>query len=249
MFSIYLLEDNLEQQAYYMKVIKNTIMINDYAMKLVCATNDVEKLESSILEQEQGLFFLDMEIGSQTDAGLKLASKIRQRRPFAQIVFITTHDELAFLTLERKIAPLDYILKDKTLENIKSKIIEDINLARAQYVEALYHQQKLFGYRIGSRYFSVPMNELVMLYTVKERPGSVTVIAKNRQAEFPGNLNNLEEKYPNLFRCDKSYLVNLDHVRSFDAQARQLQFNQGLVCKVSFRKARDLTKLLKKHVS
>ncbi|WP_232310820.1 LytTR family DNA-binding domain-containing protein [Pediococcus parvulus] len=88
-----------------------------------------------------------------------------------------------------------------------------------------------------------------MLYTVKERPGSVTVIAKNRQAEFPGNLNNLEEKYPNLFRCDKSYLVNLDHVRSFDAQARQLQFNQGLVCKVSFRKARDLTKLLKKHVS
>lgn len=69
MFSIYLLEDNVEQQAYYAKVIKNTIMINDYAMKLVCATNDVEKLESSILDQEQGLFFLDMEIGSQTDAG------------------------------------------------------------------------------------------------------------------------------------------------------------------------------------
>ncbi|WP_412989262.1 response regulator transcription factor [Pediococcus siamensis] len=249
MFSIYLLEDNLEQQAYYTKVIKNTIMINNYAMKLVCATNNVEKLEGSILDQDQGLFFLDMEISGQTDAGLKLASKIRQKMPFAQIVFISTHDELAFLTLERKIAPLDYILKDQLVEDIKSKIIEDINLAQEQYVKSIYHQQTLFGYRIGSRYFSVPMSELIMLYTIKERPGSVTMIAENRQAEFPGNLNNLEEKYSNLFRCDKSYLVNLDHVRSFDAQAKRLQFNQGLVCKVSFRKARDLTKLLKKPVS
>ncbi|GEN95974.1 response regulator transcription factor [Pediococcus ethanolidurans] len=249
MFSIYLLEDNPEQQAFYARIIKNTIMINDYAMKLVCATNSVEKLENGILDQEQGLFFLDMEIAKQTDAGLKLASKIRQKMPFAQIVFVTTHDELAFLTLERKIAPLDYILKDQSIEDIKSKIIEDVNLARSQYVESLYHQQSLFGYHIGSRYFSVPMSELVMLYTIKERPGSVTMIAENRQAEFPGNLNNLEEKYTNLFRCDKSYLVNLDHMTSFNAQTRQLHFNQGLFCKASFRKARDLTKLMKNHVS
>ena len=87
-------------------------MINEFAMELRVATDDQKIILADLNQQQDGLFFLDMEIGEDKQAGLELASRIRATIPLAKIVFITTHDELSFVTLERRIAPLDYILKD-----------------------------------------------------------------------------------------------------------------------------------------
>lgn len=48
-----------------------------------------------------------------------------------------------------------------------------------------------------------------------------------------------------LYRCDKSYLVNLDLIESFDNTKREIYFRDGSVAQVSFRKARELAKLFK----
>ncbi|MEJ1318791.1 response regulator [Latilactobacillus sakei] len=132
MYPVYLLEDDLQQQAIYQQIIANTIMINEFAMTLKCAASDTETLLAAIKDQQRGLFFLDMEIEDNRQAGLEVATKIRQMMPFAQIVFITTHEELTLLTLERKIAPLDYILKDQSMAEIKRQLIDDLLLAEKQ---------------------------------------------------------------------------------------------------------------------
>ncbi|MBU7449413.1 MULTISPECIES: response regulator transcription factor [Lactiplantibacillus] len=245
MLPVYILEDNEAQRSKYTSIINNTIMIEEYDMQLAVATDDSQVLLDSIASSEEGLFFLDMEIGSQPQAGLNLADDVRHRLPFAQIVFITTHEELSFLTLERRIAPLDYILKEQGPDTVKTKIEADIRATIDILKSEAEEHKNILGYKIGTRFFSVPVKDVIMLSTSKERPGIVRLTAINKVADFPGNLNSFEGKYSDFFRCDKSTLVNLDHFRSFDYQRKELTMIDGIKCSVSHRKSRELNKILK----
>lgn len=220
-------------------------MINDYSME-VTEANGTESFFDIFKKSQYGLFFLDMEMDGDTKAGLKIADFVRKNIPNAKIVFITTHEELSFLTLERKISPLDYILKDSSSENVKKKIIEDINLTQKYYEDDIYHKVVTFGYKIGSKYFSVPMKEVIILYTDKSFPGQVSLDADNRHVSFPGNLNALEKRYDNLLRVDKSSLVNKDRIDNYDKLQRILHLDANIDCNVSLRKSAIVTKFMAK---
>lgn len=240
MYPVYLLEDNPLQREKFAKYIQNGIVINDADMQLTCVASNTEEFLQH--PAQLGLYFLDMEINEDKLAGLNLAEKIRQEVPLAQIIFITTHGELSLTTLERKIAPTDYILKDKGFENIKQRITDDIQSVQKKLQSYSHCSKNLLDYKIGSRYFSILMDDLIMLYTKKEIPGRIFIITKNQLAEFNGSLNTFEQDYPNLFRCNRSFLVNLDNATSFDSKTRQLTFIDGSSCEVSFRKNKELIK-------
>lgn len=246
MFPVYLLEDNEVQRQKYAEFIKNGILINDANLELKTVSATVADFFEHYVPQEQGLYFLDMEIDQNKLAGLNVAERIRRDSPLAQIVFITTHDELSLTTLERKIAPMDYILKDKGLEEIKQRITDDIQDAKIGLQKYSHSSKNLLDYKIGSRYFSILMDDIIMLYTQKDAPGRIFVISKNQLAEFTGSLNTLESDYPSLFRCNRSYLVNLDNATTYDAKTRTLSFIDDSSCEVSFRKSKELTKILSK---
>lgn len=246
MFPVYLLEDNEIQRQKYAEFIKNGILINDANLQLKTVVGTVDAFFEAYQPQEQGLFFLDMEIDDNKLAGLNIAERIRRDAPLAQIVFITTHDELSLTTLERKIAPMDYILKDKGLEEIKHRITDDIQAAQLSLQKYSHSSKNLLDYKIGSRYFSILMDDIVMLYTQKDAPGRIFIVSKNQLAEFTGSLNTLETEYPNLFRCNRSYLVNLDNATTYDVKTRKLSFIDDSSCEVSFRKSKELTKILSK---
>jgi len=243
-FPVYLLEDNSIQRQKYAEFIQNGILINDANLELKSISDSVEKFYQDYIPQEQGLYFLDMEINDDKMAGLNIAERVRRDAPMAQIVFITTHDELSLTTLERKIAPMDYILKNKGLDEIKHRITDDIEMAQSNLQKYSHSSKNLLDYKIGSRYFSIMMDDIIMLYTQKDVPGRIFIITKNQLAEFNGSLNTFETDYPNLFRCNRSYLVNLDNATTYDSHSRTLSFIDGSTCEVSFRKNKELTKLL-----
>ncbi|WP_125569175.1 response regulator transcription factor [Companilactobacillus insicii] len=250
MLPIYLLEDDDVQRENYIKFINNSIMINDANMQLKLATAKTEGLFDSCVAPEKGIFFLDMEIGDNNTAGLDAAERIKKEVPLAQIIFITTHDELSLVTLERRIAPLDFILKNKGIDSIKKSINNDIVLAQKYYNNFAHHSQNLFNYRIGSRFFNVLMDDVIILFTEKVAPGQVTLITKNQRSAFSGSLNSIESVYQDLFRCDRSYLVNLDNATTYDSKNRILTFIDNSTCKVSFRKGRELLSILEeKNIS
>lgn len=246
MFPVYLLEDNEIQRQKYAEFIKNGILINDANLELKAVSESTEDFYQTYVPQEQALFFLDMEIKGDKLAGLNIAEKIRKDTPLAQIVFITTHDELSLTTLERKIAPMDYILKDRGLEEIKQRITDDIETAQSNLQKYSHSSKNLLDYKIGSRYFSILMDDIIMLYTQKDVPGRIFIVTKNQLAEFSGSLNTFETDYPNLFRCNRSYLVNLENATTYDSRTRTLSFIDNSTCEVSFRKNKELTKLLSK---
>lgn len=193
MYPVYILEDNLEQQKSYVTAVKNSIMINDLAMELICATDDPDTLTSSIEQEHQGLFFLDMEIYGVKEGGLQTAVNIRDKIPGAHIVFITTHAELSLLTLERKVAPLDYISKSYGIDYIKQSIMADMLKVEKLLKSEKYKKENLFTYRIGNHFFSVPLSELVYLTTttVPNNSGRVSIRTLTKNTEFIGNSNDI----------------------------------------------------------
>ena len=111
---IILCEDDIILMSHYKAIIDNWVMINDYDMQLVLATTDPEDIFLYLSKNKvtNSLYFLDIDLGKDFD-GIDVAQHIRTDNEFAQIVFITSHQELAMETLKRQIAPLDYIVKDE----------------------------------------------------------------------------------------------------------------------------------------
>ncbi|QFR68876.1 hypothetical protein LP238_02850 [Companilactobacillus paralimentarius] len=91
------------------------------------------------------------------------------------------------------------------------------------------------------------MDDVIMLYTNKDVPGRIFIITKYQLAEFNGSLNTFEKDYPNLFRCNRGFLVNLDNTINYDSKTRILSFIDGSTCEVSFRKNKELIKLMSKN--
>ncbi|WP_241960035.1 PfkB family carbohydrate kinase, partial [Staphylococcus gallinarum] len=57
----------------------------------------------------------------------KLASEIRKHDPVGNIIFVTSHSELTYLTFVYKVAAMDFIFKDGTIieqQGIKVKAID-----------------------------------------------------------------------------------------------------------------------------
>ena len=71
----------------------------------------VEKLNK--LKSEGGIYFLDIELEKNTevDSGFDLAEIIKKQDQRAQIIFVTSYDDLSIITYKRRLGPIDYIVK------------------------------------------------------------------------------------------------------------------------------------------
>lgn len=56
------------------------------------------------------MLFLDIQLEADIN-GIKLASEIRKHDPVGNIIFVTSHSELTYLTFVYKVAAMDFILK------------------------------------------------------------------------------------------------------------------------------------------
>ncbi|MFC6275520.1 response regulator transcription factor [Levilactobacillus tangyuanensis] len=247
--AVYLCEDNVEQLTHYRDVVERYIMINDYDMQVRLATpsprellNDLEKASP-----EYALFFLDIEFPGEQTTGLETAIKIRQHLGFAEIVFVTTHSEMALLTFERKVEPMDFVVKDLGRAQIDQKLRENVDYGYQRYTNYLGNTENLFSYTIGGRKFSLPMGDVYFVATA-ESPHKVTVHAANQLVEFPGFLKDIADQYPELYRTDKSFLVNLDNVSGIDSVNRRLVFPNGDETDVATRRFHEVKTLVQKHL-
>jgi len=81
-----------------------------------------------------------------------------------------------------------------------------------------------------------------------ETPHKVTVHAASQLVEFPGFLKEIADQYPELYRTDKSFLVNLANVSGIDEANRQLLFPNGDRTDVATRRFHEVKTLVQKHL-
>ena len=81
-------------------------MIEEKPMEIALATdNPYEVLEQAKNMNDIG-YFLDIQLSTDING------KIRKHDPVGNIIFVTSHSELTYLTFVYKVAAMDFIFKD-----------------------------------------------------------------------------------------------------------------------------------------
>lgn len=190
--------------------------------------------------------FLDIQLNQneQSQAGLALAQQIQQRNSNAQIVFITTHEELAFLTFQRRINPLDYIVKTTDQRKLQRRLTETLELAIRNLNKLEYIQKYTFKYKLGTRIISVNYNNILYITTTKF-PHKLKLVTINGQSEFSGNIKAIEKDYSFFFKASQSALINPKNIKLIDTRKRLITFVNDDIIKFSRSRTKELNKIYK----
>lgn len=242
MLPIFLCDDDSSILLRYRRFIENSIIINDYDMRVVISTTDSQDILLYLEKQQltNSLFFLDIDL-AQSMTGIDLAQKIRKKDAFAQIVFVTSHQEFALETLKRQIAPLNYIVKGSDDEK---KLIE--NILKESYEHTYidqYQNNKYVSFSVGSQFININVESIYFLET-SVVPHKLVLYGKDIMYEFYGKMNELEESYPDLIRIHKSFLVNIKQIKSIDFKNRLIMFPDDYSCTFPLNKVKFLKKLV-----
>ncbi|NVY96424.1 response regulator transcription factor [Lactobacillus sp. DCY120] len=244
MLNIFLCAQNPQVLTLYKMLIK------DYAssypeknMQIILALNNPQRLETFIAANPHlaGLYFLDLGFSPAPTRGLQLAETIRCNDHRAKIVFITKHKEFAYRSIEAKVEPLDYILKDQTWEHIHEQVIQDIRIALASQFEK--DPQTHFIYQTGAQTHVLSLEQVDFLET-SPNPHKIILVTNQQRQEFRGNLSDVVQQAAELYRVSKSLVVNLHNIRIIDAHAAKIIFADQKECYLPRKKIKALKQVL-----
>ncbi|ALB29931.1 MULTISPECIES: response regulator transcription factor [Companilactobacillus] len=243
-YPIIMCEDNQIQLQQLDTLVENYILFHSDLFKVELTASKpqqvIDYLDQS--EPQNGIYFLDIDLKAEID-GIQLAAIIRKKDVQAEIIFVTTHDELAPLTLKRKVAALDFIEKDQPLEDYRQEIYDTLDYAKQIIDETRTVQKKGFSFEVGSQVYNLDKSEVIFL-EASDIPHRLNLDSTNGKFEFYGKLTELEKKYPFLFRISRSCLINPENIHHVDFSIREIGFSDGTTQKFSIGKSKKLKNII-----
>ena len=135
---IFVLEDDFSQQTRIETTIEKLLKAHHIIPSSFEVFGKPDQLLAEVHEKgAHQLFFLDIEIRNEEMKGLEVARKIRDRDPYALIVFVTTHSEFMPLSFRYQVSALDYIDKALSAEEFESRIETALLYANSQDSKSL----------------------------------------------------------------------------------------------------------------
>ncbi|MFC6176818.1 response regulator transcription factor [Companilactobacillus huachuanensis] len=243
-YPIIMCEDNQIQLQQLDKLVENYMIFHSDLFKVALETADPQQVIDYLdkFEPKNGIYFLDIDLQAEID-GIQLAAIIRKKDVQAEIIFVTTHDELAPLTLKRKVAALDFIEKDQPLDDYRQEIYDTLDYAKQIIDETRSVQKKGFSFEVGSQVYNLDKSEVIFL-EASDIPHRLNLDSTNGKFEFYGKLTELEKKYPFLFRISRSCLINPENIHHVDFAIREVGFNDGTTQKFSIGKSKKLKNII-----
>lgn len=239
MLNIFVCEDNTAQRQTIVKIIQNTVLVEELDMRLVLDAGDpYVLLEQVRTSQNTGIYFLDIDLNSDMN-GMKLAQQIRLYDPRGFIIFITAHSELSYMTFQYRVEAMDFVLKDNPAE-AKVKIRECLFHAMERYTLQTKKVHKVYTIETGGRKISVDFDD-IFFFETSGNIHKIILHAKERQIEFSGTMKELTGALDgNFVRCHRSFLVNKNNIKEVDAKNRIIYFTNGETCLMSTRMMKGL---------
>lgn len=238
MLEIFICEDDKAQREKLTDYIQDHIVMSGLDMRITISTSDpkeiIEYVKNHIVN---GLFFLDVDLQAGI-TGIELAAEIREYDTKSALVFITTHPELMSLTFTYKVEAMDYIAKGDFAE-IRKRIVGCIRLANKRLFKD--ENKKKFQVKNGNKIISEEYANIMFFETSPNRH-RILLHARNRQVEFYGNLNDVEELDSCLYRSHRSYVVNKENITEIDVKKCAILMVNGEVCYASVRLIKKLLK-------
>lgn len=236
---ILICEDDPKQRERMQQIIENYIMIEEKPMEVEIATNDpYEILEAAKNMSDIGCYFLDIQLESDIN-GIKLGSEIRKHDPVGNIIFVTSHSELTYLTFVYKVAALDFIFKDDP-DELQTRIIDCLETALKR-LDLLTKDNTIETLELKCGSSSVYVNyDEVMFFESSPKSHRLIAHLDNRQIEFYGNLKELAQLDDRFVRCHNSFVLNRHNISHVDSKERIAYFKNDEYCYVSVRNLKKI---------
>lgn len=234
---IFICEDDSAHLKSMEHIVNHFVNNSNHKIKLALATHNPIFLLNYLKEcpLHHSLYILDVDLRHGID-GITLAAKIREYDPLGEIIFITSHRDLSYLTFRYHLKALDYIIKGK--DDLTEKIGRCIELASRHHEE---HPLKKELFKINSSGIikNIPLEEIMFFET---HPSSHRLILhlKNGRIEFRGSLREVEDAHSSFFRCHMAYVVNTNNIKSIDRINRIIEVTNGERLFVSRSKMKEL---------
>jgi len=246
MLKLFICEDNQNQREVLEKIVKNYIMIENLDMDFSMSTDNPQDILDYLQKKPEtvGLYLLDIDLNKEM-SGIVLGSKIREIDAAGSIVFITFYGELVYLTFMHKVGALDYIVKCVDSEELKEKVIKNIKIAYARYLNISEKPRRAhnFKVKIAGKEHIIPFSEIMFL-TTTNTPHKLALHMNNSQLEFIGSMKELNRKTSSFIRVHQSYVVNIDNIKSVNRKAREIEMMNGEKCLISARGLKELGQLI-----
>ena len=216
MLPIYICEDAQIQLDTIKNIIKNYILIEELDMEIVCSTQDpYELLEYLKQNKKTGLYFLDIDFNCDIN-GIELGKEIRKYAPRGFIVFTTNYSEMAMLTFKYQVEAMDFIIKENNV-NFNNKIINCLHHAYKLFYSSENTSESIISIKTKTNIITIPKKDVIFLKSEPENPHYIKIIGKDFIYSFHGTLSNIIKQLGKSFnRCEKSYIVNMAHIKKID---------------------------------
>lgn len=147
------------------------------------------------------VFLIDIQLNEIN--GMDTARKIRETDNKAEIIFITSLIEYALEGYE--VRAYRYLIKPVKYDDLKMHILNCIKEIDIKNKQIIIKEQ---GNRI-----KLDISEITYIEVQKE---NITIHTLNKKYETKGTMNNIEKEIncSRFYRCHKSFLVNLEHIKS-----------------------------------
>ena len=238
MLDIYILDDNIIQQFRMEREIETIMAKNHWDYRKLEMFGSANEIIAKATEKgEHQIFFLDLEIKDDEKQGIDVAKAIREKDATAIIVFVTTHSEFMLLTYQSLVGAIDFI--DKNLND--QAFSERIELCLK---EAMKHQIGNFGessylFETTKARIRVAYDD-ILYFETSPTVHRVILHTKTGQTEFYGTIAEVAKSDKRLFKCHRSFVINVNNVTEFDKSTRTAYFKNGSYCQVSRDKVKKL---------
>lgn len=245
MISVFLCDDEPFWLEQLQKNILNYKIKSDWEIKIEYQSASPAELLKYLKAHRpsNSIYFLDIEFKSALN-GMQLAEKIRNLDPFASIIFITTHEEMAMETFRLKLEVLDYIIKDQN--PLQEQVHMCLNHIEQKYLKLSSRTPDIITIRVAGSMYTISSSEIVYIESIKNTH-KVRIHLHSAIYDFSGSLAFLLQKLGNdFFQCHKMYLVNMKHIRKLCSDGHRVILDNGESCICSVREWRRLTEQLQK---
>lgn len=219
-------------------------------IEIVASLPSVKEAVMSIKSLKPDIVFLDIEMPKEN--GLQLFEYFNESYDF-EVVFITAFQKYAlkafrFAALDYLLKPVDYRQLGETIGRFRKRSGNNTKLKIDTYfnnLNSVIDTNKKILFPSNNGYNIVKINNII--YCQAEINYSTAYTTDNKSYTCSHTLKYLEEMLPEniFFRVHKSYLVNLNYVKSFDRKRGIAILENNKAIDVATRRVDEFIKSLK----
>jgi two-component system, LytTR family, response regulator AgrA len=230
--------------------LEKVIRQNSIDARISFTTDNPKRVIEYAKQYVQGInaYFLDINLGTNMN-GLELAKQIRSFDPYCYITFVTGHPELCMTVFKYHIEAFEYLIKPVSYQALEECVLS-INKHFNNYLNYQKHNKNaIIKIRSGNCDYNLELHNIIFVESINQK---LVVHTKNRNIEFFGYLkdiiNELNKSGENFYRCHRSYIININHVKEVNYKDSYIIMSNDEKCFMSRQQKSEIKEVLDRMV-